>query len=365
MKICTITCHDVYNVGASLQAYALQTYLKSLGHDVKIIDYKPDYLSKHFRLDIIGNPKYDKPFVREAYLLAKLPGRLRILPRKRAFDGFTSKHLELTRRYASNEELKANPPEADVFLAGSDQIWNPLFPNGKDPAFYLDFVQQGIRASYAASFAVDEFPQELRDVTAKYLAKIDYIAVREKSGLAVLDSMGIHNAETVLDPVFLLDSAHWRSIAKSPAHIDKPYLLIYDFDNSYAVKAIAEKVASEHGLKIYSVFDLPYAERCFILCGPEEFLGLIQGASYVLSNSFHATAFSVIFEKEFAVVERTEKINTRMRDFTAMLRLSDHMINTEKDIPYNADWNEVERLLSDEIMHSKAYIDKVLNGGGR
>ena len=341
MKICTITCHDVYNVGASLQAYALQTYLKSLGHDVKIIDYKPDYLSKHFRLDIIGNPKYDKPFVREAYLLAKLPGRLRILPRKRAFDGFTSKHLELTRRYASNEELKANP------------------------AFYLDFVQQGIRASYAASFAVDEFPQELRDVTAKYLAKIDYIAVREKSGLAVLDSMGIHNAETVLDPVFLLDSAHWRSIAKSPAHIDKPYLLVYDFDNSYAVKAIAEKVASEHGLKIYSVFDLPYAERCFTLCGPEEFLGLIQGASYVLSNSFHATAFSVIFEKEFAVVERTEKINTRMRDFTAMLGLSDHMINTEKDIPYNADWNEVERLLSDEIMHSKAYIDKVLNGGGR
>ena len=252
MKICTITCHDVYNVGASLQAYALQTYLKSLGHDVKIIDYKPDYLSKHFRLDIIGNPKYDKPFVREAYLLAKLPGRLRILPRKRAFDGFTSKHLELTRRYASNEELKANPPEADVFLAGSDQIWNPLFPNGKDPAFYLDFVQEGIRASYAASFAVDEFPQELRDVTAKYLAKLDYIAVREKSGLAVLDSMGIHNAETVLDPVFLLDSAHWRSIAKSPAHIDKPYLLVYDFDNSYAVKAIAEKVASEHGLKIYS-----------------------------------------------------------------------------------------------------------------
>ena len=92
---------------------------------------------------------------------------------------------------------------------------------------------------------------------------------------------------------------------------------------------------------------------------------MIQGASYVLSNSFHATAFSVIFEKEFAVVERTEKINTRLRDFMDMLGLSDHMINNEKDIPCNADWNEVERLLSDEIMHSKAYIDKVLNGGGR
>ena len=68
MKICTITCHDVYNVGASLQAYALQTYLKSLGHDVRIIDYKPDYLSGHYRLDVVANPKYDKPFVRQAYL---------------------------------------------------------------------------------------------------------------------------------------------------------------------------------------------------------------------------------------------------------------------------------------------------------
>ena len=113
MKICTITCHDVYNVGASLQAYALQIYLKSLGHDVKIIDYKPDYLSKHYRLDVVGNPKYDKPFVREAYLLAKLPGRLRVLPRKKAFDSFTAKDLDWTSRYVSNEELKADPPEAD------------------------------------------------------------------------------------------------------------------------------------------------------------------------------------------------------------------------------------------------------------
>ena len=81
MRICTITCHDVYNAGASLQAYALQTYLKSLGHDVKIIDYKPDYLSQHYRLDVVANPKYDKPLLKQAYLLAKLPGRLRMLPR--------------------------------------------------------------------------------------------------------------------------------------------------------------------------------------------------------------------------------------------------------------------------------------------
>ena len=245
MKICTITCHDVYNVGASLQAYALQTYLKSLGHDVRIIDDKPDYLSGHYRLDVVANPKYDKPFVRQAYLLAKLPGRLRILPRKKVFDDFTDKYLTLTKRYASEAELAAEPPEADVYFAGSDQIWNPLFQNGKDPAFYLDFVRQGVRASYAASFAVDEFPQELREVTAKYLSRLDGVSVREASGLAVLKSLGIENAQTVLDPVFLLDKAHWEAMAKLPPKAEKPYLLVYDFDNSSAVRTLAEKIASE------------------------------------------------------------------------------------------------------------------------
>ena len=363
MKICTITCHDVYNVGASLQAFALQTYLKSLGHDVKIIDYKPDYLSKHYRLDIVGNPKYDKPFLKQAYLLAKLPGRLRILPRKKAFDSFTSEYLDLTKRYTSSEELKKEPPEADVYFAGSDQIWNPLFPNGKDPTFYLDFVQQGVRASYAASFAVDEFPQELREVTAQYLNRFDHIAVREKSGLSVLKTLGIKDAETVLDPVFLLDRAQWESMAERPEGCEAPYLLVYDFDNSASVRRLAEKIAAENGWKIYSIFDLPYAERCFPLCGPETFLGLVQGAAFVLSNSFHATAFSVIFEREFAVVERTEKINTRMRDFTALLGLSDHMVTETVSVPLNTDWAQVKRRLEEEIDHAKAYIDEVLRDG--
>lgn len=360
MKICTITCHDVYNFGASLQAYALQAYLKSLGHDVKIIDYKPDYLSKHFRFDTVGNMKYDKPLVRQAYLLAKLPGRLRVLPRKKAFDSFTSKYLDLTRRYASYEELSADPPEADVFFAGSDQIWNPLFRNGKDPAFYLNFVRQGIRASYAASFAVEVFPDDLRDTAAYYLRGMDFISVREQSGLAVLKSLGIQNATAVLDPVFLLGREQWEAMAEKTKWHEEPYLLVYDFDKSAVVRELAKEIAAAHGWKIYSVFDLPYADRSFSLCGPETFLALIQNAAFVLSNSFHATAFSVIFEKEFAVVERTEKLNMRMRDFVDMLGLSDHMVTAETIITFETDWPAVNLYLVDELNRSKAYIDKVL-----
>lgn len=136
MKIKTITCHDVYNVGASLQAYALVTYLRKLGHDAQIIDYKPDYLSNHYPLWGLGNPAYDKPVIRELYNLAKLPGRLKARNGKAEYDRFTAEFLPLTpRRYTSNDDLKQNPPEADVYFAGSDQIWNCFFPNGKDPAF--------------------------------------------------------------------------------------------------------------------------------------------------------------------------------------------------------------------------------------
>lgn len=363
MRICTITCHDVYNVGASLQAYALQTYLESLGHDVKIIDYKPDYLSKHYRLDVVGNPKYDKPLVREMYLLAKLPGRLRVLPRKKAFDSFTARYLHLTRRYGSNDELRADPPEADVYIAGSDQIWNPLFPNGKDPAFYLAFVRCGERASYAASFSVDAFPEELRPITAQYLNRFAHIAVRERSALAILTSLGVQGGVATLDPVFLLDRDHWESMAQSPIRTAEPYIFIYDFENSTAIRSIAERIAAEQGLRIYSLLSLPYADRCFPLCGPEEFLGLLKNASFVLSNSFHATAFSVIFEREFAVVERAERLNARMRDLTRILGLSDHMVTVDAAIPLHTDWEEVNQKLESERIYAKAYLDKVIQDG--
>ena len=123
---------------------------------------------------------------------------------------------------------------------------------------------------------------------------------------------------------------------------------------------LAEKIARECGLEIYSVFDLPYAQRCFTLSGPQEFLGLVRQASFVLSNSFHATAFSAIFEREFAVVERTEKINTRMRDFTALLGIPERILSADSPVPSDIDWNSVHRRLDAEIAGSKAYRDRVL-----
>lgn len=360
MQICTITCHDVYNVGASLQAYALQTYLSELGHDVRIIDYKPPYLSNHYRFTAVNNSRFDKPIVKQAYLLAKLPSRLHDLPRKWAFDRFRKEKLKLTERYRSYEELKQKPPMADTFFAGSDQIWNPVFPNGKDPAFYLAFVNSGVRASYAASFAVDTFPEEISARTAQWLSQFRYISVREQSGLSILKEMGIDNGTLVLDPVFLLPRKHWSEMAVCPTKSKERYVLVYDFDNSAEIRELAEQIAKDRGLKIYSIFRSSYANRSFFHCGPAKILGLIENADFVLSNSFHATAFSVIFEREFAIVKRTDRINARMKDFADLVGLPDRMVIKNESSFREIDWKDVQCRINEKIMYSKDYIRKVL-----
>ena len=226
MKIKTITCHDVYNLGASLQAFALQNYLESDGHDVEVIDYKPCYLSNHYKLWGVGNERFHKPILWQLYNLAKFPGRVSALPRKKVFDEFTKKYLRLTKRYNSFEELRANPPEADVYVAGSDQIWNTTFNNGIDPAFYLNFGKAK-KISYAASFATEKLRKGTESFVKEMLDNFNGISVREESGINIIKSTG-HNGIVVVDPVFLLSQDQWESVSNNIGE-GKDYILVYSF----------------------------------------------------------------------------------------------------------------------------------------
>lgn len=360
MQVKTITCHDVYNVGASLQAYALMAYLRDLGHDAEIIDYKPDYLSGHYSLTALANLKYDRPGLKQLYLLAKLPGRLKALcgQRKKSFDLFREQYLRLTSRYNSFCALAAEPPMADVYFAGSDQIWNSFFRNGRDPAFYLSFApEESLRASYAASFATEEISQEYKAQVGQWLRGLDYISVRESSGLGIVSQFGL-KAVQVMDPVFLLDAGQWEKLCKP---IGEKYIFVYDFDKNPELRRMAEKLSKDSGLPIYSLQDLGYAEKSFSDAGPIEFLSLVKAADYVLSNSFHATAFSLIFEKEFWVINRHEQINTRMRDLTASVGLPGRLLShTEEPEMTRIDYAQLSFKVRELIKGSKDYIDLVL-----
>ena len=362
MKIKTITCHDVYNVGASLQAYALVTYLNSLGQETEIINYKPNYL-QHYSLFGSVSGQYDYPFVRQLYHLAKLPGRIRERnsKRKKEYDLFTQQYLPVTEiKYCSNDELRKNPPVADVFFAGSDQIWNTIFPNGRDPAFYLDFVQKNaVKASYAASFATETVEESVGKKVKQWLSGLDFISVRESSGLAIIHNLGL-SATQVLDPVFLLEPSAWRKIEKDLS-LSEPYLLYYVFDDSEMMRDFVKSLSRKNRCKIYSILPSAIADRCFAQEGPAAFIYLIRHAEYIVSNSFHATAFSLIFNKQFYVFKRSESINTRIIDLVEGLGLSDRLIETgsvtsEKQIDYSG----IKQKLSEQIKHSKRFIDKVL-----
>lgn len=363
MQIADITCHDVYNFGASLQAYALQRYCQSLGHDYYIINYKPPYLSNHYNLRSVNNPIFDKPLIRELYILAKLPERLCGLKRKHAFDEFTARYLNVgKKRYSSCEELEGDCPQADLYIAGSDQIWNTFFRNGQDPSFYLDFVKgKGRKISYAASFATDRIFNNAESFVKEKLTNFDAIAVRESSGLDLLKSLGYDDSTVTIDPVFLLQKEEWLDLIADKPRVEKNYILVYDCEQSPLVRQIAIAMKEKTGLPIYAVSGIygKYADEDKGNCGPLDFINAIRDAEYVVANSFHALAFSLIFGKEFFIVNRTEKINTRMRDFLASLDLSSRLIDAtaQTSVP-KLDFSEIESKLATQIAVSKEYLDR-------
>jgi polysaccharide pyruvyl transferase WcaK-like protein len=367
MKVLTITCHDVYNHGASLQAYSLMKYLQKCGHDARIIDYKPDYLSNQYNLLSIDNPKWEKNMLTKLlYLALKFPLRLRELQRKKEFDHFKSKYLCLTDfHYKSNNDLKENLPEADVFICGSDQIWNSLHQNGRDPAFYLDFVPNDrIKASYAASFAINEIEDKHKDFVREKVASLDKIAVREKSGIEILNRLNIKNGVNVVDPTLLLTKEEWNTLGQKKFNDD--YILVYDFDKSSLIRNLAIEIAKRKGCKIYSVNTgkIDYADRYFKFVGPDTFLSLVRDSKFIISNSFHAAVFSVIFEKNFIIVNRKEAINTRMKDFLEDLNLQDRLVsdsNSFKTLLNDIDYDERKQIIEKNVDFSKKYLEETLS----
>lgn len=317
-----ITCHDVYNYGASLQAYALQRFITDAGHVASIIDYKPDYLSSHFSLTAVNNPSWDYPVLRQLYLLAKLPGRLMARTRRAPYDDFTARFLNLTpERYTSVEELRAGDIKADILIAGSDQIWNTFRPNGHDKAFYLDFGgSRTIRVAYAPSFGSGLLAKGAEQTLPPLLARFDALSVREKSGLMLLKELGLPEAKHVCDPIFLLPADHWRELASQVTlpKLPERYILAYDMEGSSLLAEETKRRARSLGAKVISVgWHKVKGARHIRKAGPLEFIALIDGAVEVVSNSYHGILFARHLGVKTDLMMRTDCSNARMLDIMA------------------------------------------------
>ena len=362
MKICTITCHNALNHGARLQAYALTFYLRKQGHEVEVIDYRPDYMD--FRERVWYWPGLS--IKQWAKLFLQLQQRIDACCRQRCFEVFSNAYLPRTKVvYRDVEELRKNPPSADVYIAGSDQIWNTSFRNGTDAAYYLDFgTSQTRRVSYAASFATLSLVEGAEHFVREHLSLFDKISVREQSGLDILSSLGFQGM-VVSDPVFLLSAEEWDETLGC-ADIDEEYILVYDFMGSGAVKQIAKRLAKLFRCKIYSIGSrrLRYADKNFTQSGPNVFVELIRNARCVVSNSFHGTVFAMIYHRDFFVVRREDGLNDRMTDLLSCYNLSSRMVDvtaTDEVLKENVRYLLVDELLRLQIAKSKEFLSLALS----
>lgn len=363
MKILTVTCNNADNYGARLQAAALAAWLRGEGHDAHVLDYRPWYMRYYPPRSIFRSSPRD---VARRIFFAGFYRNSRI--RHEKFEAFSARHGSLTpTTYTSIKALRANPPQADAFIAGSDQIWNTDFPNGTDPAFFLDFGEVSCRRiSYAASFGNADVKPELREDMCRRLTQFNNICVRERSGARIIESLGFDEPFVGVDPVFLADTAYWHHLAdESTVRPAGRYILVYDFLRSPVLRDVARRTAAQRGARIVAVGArrLPYAHENHLQASPQDFLALVRRAECVVSNSFHGTALAMIFKRDFLVTDREDGLNERMHDMLDRYGLTERLVHAatpDSTLAAAVDFDALGPVLASHIENSKNYLRKAL-----
>lgn len=301
-KVSLITIFDVANFGTYLQTLATAVILQNMGASVEIVHYeRPFKNTKLLRRNV---------FIRSLYYfyfwLRGFDGILFMYRCRR----FVSKSAKISKTYFSINELRRNPPHADIYLTGSDQVWNTEHNRGVDEAYYLSYAPAGKKkVSYAASIGQDFIPEEHKKHIQALLEQYDAISVREEKAVELLLEIGI-KATQVLDPTLLLNRDQWLVYANSRL-VSEDYLLVYsvepaEFDNK--VSEVAKIIARKKNLKIVSVSNfgddkrIPGCDKYFDYALPQNFLSLMAHASFVVVSSFHGTAFAINFNRQFLTI---------------------------------------------------------------
>lgn len=358
-KIGIITFHRAHNYGAVLQCYALSHVLSKMGCQVEVIDYYPGYLRNQYNL----LPSIKNGIVLWLKNLIKLIPVLNIkIKRMHLFNAFISSLPLSTFQYDENiDEIKGY----DILIFGSDQIWNPLLSNGVDKVFSGLFKHDGTSlVSYAASTNPRICSDEYKSYFEKILNNFDRISVRENSLSKYLNAIRVNSSMVVLDPVLLLSKKEWSSIAICPK--EENYLLIYTVPQSPLVRKHAEFIAKAKGLQNIEI--TPSAKKVKgkeyrQLVGPRQFFGYFLNASYVVTTSFHGTAFSIKFEKQFSNIQLGTSVDDRAYNLLENVGLQEHAIpqNRILEDPMYINYSCIADKLDDSVNKSIRYIRDSIN----
>lgn len=338
-----ITIHKIHNVGSVLQTYALWKILREAGYSVEIIDYKfPNeyHLSKSHNTTTNGYPKGS---FRETLMKAVYAGPL--LKQHRLTDSFLRRmNVSLSDvSYMNREHLLASPPKYDVYISGSDQIWNPRYTNGDD-IFLLSFASENAqKISYASSFGVNSLPKSICSEFAKYFNRYEKISVREASGVSILKQEFSKESVCVLDPTLLLNSGQWKNALRIKEPINKnPYIFCYFLNYSFDAFPYAEEFAMHMhkatGLKL--IFGgrppkqfITTGGKYRVGIGPEDFVSLVANATLVITTSFHGTAFAVNMNKPVYSIVDSSTRDDRLSTFLRELGLNSRIVQLNSPLP--------------------------------
>ena len=366
-KIGLITTQNVNNYGAALQCYALYYRLQKYGK-VNVINYDNQFIGKS--MELLRFSFNTRGF------LSCLKDLLRIRSRKRAIDNFKifqKDNFQITEPM-KKEDLISLSESYDYFIAGSDQIWNPncISSDSKiDPTYFLNFgTKKTIMSSYASSIGDYKFNEEEKDEIKKYLLNFKRISVREADSQNYLGKLLGLDVEHVCDPTLLLNKNEYIKLLKGKniKKIYDKYILVYSVCRTPSIKSFATQKAKELGLPIIYVDQDPFfnikAAYKIKDAGPYEFIYYIMNSSYVITDSFHGTCFSLIFEKNFnSLTDNPNISNNRIFSLLDGLDLSNRIVNmlSENQSKINLNYSIIKPKFQKIRRMGLNYLESIFN----
>lgn len=354
MKTAIITFHFVNNFGGVLQAYAMQqTVRQYCGCEAQIIDYRNGFITLTDAIRVLPLSSQPKEI---ATGIRTLPDRFGRLGK---FERFRKEEMRLTPLRYSHARLKREVPDADAYICGSDQIWNPVLTFGVDESYYLDFVgDESKKVAFAPSFGNARMPKVFQKKTQRLLQNLDAISVREKTGEETVFNLTNRPAELLIDPTFLLDKAHWEHMALE-SQVRQPYILLYIMQSDRTMYEYVRALKQRLGLCVVEIsrygFNPGFVDETLVDVGPREFLSLFCHADYICTNSYHGLIFSLIFEKQFCLVP-CKRFQDRINHLVEMLSVKIEAGDIEQAGNANYDFKTVRERIRVERERSICWL---------
>lgn len=368
MRISLITLQYILNYGSVLQTYATQEKLRQMGHEVEVVNYTRENCRFRYakKRELITNQRWNKNYLTR--ILFTLKWNSMRLMQSFAFYPFVKKHINQTRKYRFREELILEPPQADIYCTGSDQTWNSKYNGGIAPEYYLEYAPPGKkRIALAASFGRECLGQDERLCTAPWIQKYAAISTREQSGVHILAEMGYETGVCVLDPTLMLTSRDWEILCKKNKR-KKKYVLIYQLDNrNIDLSRFAKKISEDLSIDLIRITTSPKSifmeGKQALFPKIEVFLTLFRDAEYVVTDSFHGTAFSLNFGRQVFVFypkQFSERLHSILSTVDSLYRVVVDSTVDWKTIP-PIDYKMTNRILDEERNKATQFIFENFN----